>query len=210
MTKYLLLLLFILPFSLIAQRPTDLELWSGGTVNFKFNKKLSLDLREQIRFDNNISTVKKSFTELGLKIKLGKRFGLKPAYRFNIKPGATFEHRLSFDGNYKWSKKGFPLILGYRMRIQHKFINPKTYLRNKFQVKYKLSKLVDPFTAYELFFRFNGKNEFRVSRLTVGFDWRITKNFKISTFYRIQDDIFVNSPERQNIIGLMANFKLRP
>ena len=210
MRKYTLLILLILPFSLYAQKPNDLELWTGGTVNFKFSKILSLDVTEQVRFNTNITAYKKSFSEVGLKINLKKGFGLKPSYRFIVLPGAAFEHRLSFDGKYSWSKKGFPLTLGYRMRFQHSFIGSKSYLRNKIKVGYKLSKLVDPFAAYEIYFRFNGKNEFRVSRITIGLDWRITKKLHINIYYRIQDDIFIKNPERQHIIGLMLDYKFRP
>lgn len=210
MRKYAHLILLILPFSLYAQKPNDLELWTGAAINFKFNEVLSLDIAEQVRFDNNISSYQKSFSELGLQINLKKGFELKPSYRFTLLPGSAYEHRLSFDGQYSWSKKDFPLTLGYRMRYQHSFIGSKSYLRNKIKVGYKLSKLVDPFAAYEIFFRFNGKNEFRVSRITIGLDWRITKNLHVNTYYRIQDDIFVKDPERQHIIGLMLDYKFRP
>ncbi|UKN01096.1 DUF2490 domain-containing protein [Paracrocinitomix mangrovi] len=208
--KYTLIILLFLPTVLFGQKPSDLELWTGGTVNFKFNKLLSLDVTEQVRFNNNISSYKKSFTQVGLKINLPKGFGIVPAYRFNVEAGGVLDHRLSLDGTYKWDKKGFPLTVGYRMRFQHKFIDTKTYWRNKVKLGWKLSKLVDPFMAYELFFRFNGKNEFRVSRFTVGLDWRITKRFYVSTYYRLQDDIFVKNPERQHIIGLMLDYKFRP
>ncbi len=209
MRKFFLLLLLIVPLLSLAQRPTDLELWTGAKVNFKFNKKLSLDFREQIRFDNNISTYKKSFSELGLKYKVGKSFSIKPQYRLSVRQGSVFRHRISLDGNYKASKKGFPLIFKYRIRFQHRLFDPKTYWRNKLTLKYKLSKLVDPFAAYEVFFRFNGRNEFRVSRFTAGLDWRVSKNFEITSYYRLQDDIFIKSPERQHIIGLMVEYKIR-
>jgi len=208
--KYLLVLIFIIPLKLMAQKPSDLELWVGGRVNFKFNKTLSLDVLNQTRFDNKISTFDKTFLDFGLKIKLGKHFGLKPAYRFSMGAGNKFKHRVALDGTYKWSKKGFPFLIGYRMRFQQELFAKKTYLRNKIKVGYKLSKLVDPFLAYEIYFRFNKKNEFRVSRLTLGLDWRITKKLHVASYYRIQEDIFIGSPERQHIIGLMIDYKFRP
>ena len=60
-----------------------------------------------------------------------------------------------------------------------------------------------------MFFRLNGKNEFRVSRLTVGLDWKITKKIEVTTFYRLQDDIFIKAPERQHILGMMLTYKLK-
>lgn len=91
------------------------------------------------------------------------------------------------------------------MRFQHQFISSKTYLRNKIKIGYNLSKLVDPFIAYEAFFRFNTKNEFRVSKWKFGLDWKINKRLDLTTYYRFQDDIFIKKPEGQHIIGLMVD-----
>ena len=122
---------------------------------------------------------------------------------YNIDEEGKFEI-----GNYNWSKKGAPLSFGYRLRFQSLLGNNKTYVRNKLKFEYNLSKLVDPFMAYELFFRLNGKNEFRVSRITLGLDWRITKPLHLTTFYRLQDDIFIKNPERRHIIGVTLDYKL--
>lgn len=206
---YYTLLLVVLPFCLIAQKPSDLELWTGGTLNFKFSKNFSLDVTENVRFNNSISTYKKSFTELGLKIKLNDKFSIKPSYRAILGLNSSIDHRIFFDGNYKLNKKGFPLSLSYRMRVQHQFVSAKTYLRNKIKLGYNFTKLVDPFVAYEAFFRFNSKNEFRVSRLTFGLEWRINKKLEVTSYFRLQDDIFIKNPERQNIIGLMVEYKIR-
>ncbi len=209
MKKLFLTLALFFSFILSAQKPADVELWTGGTINYKLSKRLTLDVVEQVRFNNNVTTYKKSFTNVGLKIKLNKRYSVKPSYRFIVLPLTSFEHRVQLDGFYKWSKKKFPLTFAYRMRIQHQFISPKSYFRNKITVGYKLSKLVDPFLAYEIFFRFNGKNEFRVSRITVGLDWRINKRLYLTTYYRLQDDIFVKNPERQHIVGVLLDYDLK-
>lgn len=192
------------------QRPADFELWTGGEVGLKLNKKLGLSLSEQVRFNDTISSIKKTFTELGLKYKVGKNFSFKGNYRLTIPPNENILHRLALDANYQWKKKDTPLSFSYRLRFQHQFGKTRTYVRNKVKLGYNLSKLVDPFVAYELFFRFNRKNEFRISRLTAGLDWRVTKKFEITTYYRLQDDIFIKSPQRQHIFGLILSYKLKP
>ena len=209
MKSILYLIIIVIPFNILAQKPTDTELWTGGTINFKLTKRFALDVSEQVRFDNNISSYKKSFTNIGLKIKLNKHFSLKPSYRFIALPISTFDHRVSLDGYYKWKKKKIPLSFSYRMRFQHQFVSSKSYLRNKLTMGYNLSKLVDPFFAYEIFFRFNGKNEFRVSRFTLGLDWKINKRVGLTSYYRLQDDIFIKKPKRQHIIGIMLNYKIK-
>ena len=192
-----------------AQRPADFELWVGGELGFRLNKQLAVSLSEQVRFDDTISAIKKSFTEIGLKYKIGKGFSLKGNYRFIIPPGQNVLHRIALDGNYRWKKKGAPLSISYRLRYQHQFGKKRTYIRNKVKFGYNLTKLVDPFAAYEMFFRLNGKNEFRVSRLTVGLDWKITKKIEFTTFYRLQDDIFIKVPERQHVLGIILSYKLK-
>jgi len=206
---FISILFFLVTHFSSAQRPTDFELWTGGEVGVKLNKKFDVSLSEQVRFNDTISSLKKSFTELGIKYKVGKHFSLKGNYRFIIPPAQNSLHRLALDANYSWKKKGKPLSFNYRLRGQHQFGKQRTYIRNKVKFGYNMTKLVDPFVAYEIFFRLNGKNEFRVSRLTAGLDWKITKKFEITTYYRLQDDIFIKSPERQHIFGLMMSYKFK-
>lgn len=192
-----------------AQIPTDNELWSGGALDLKLNKKWSLGLKEQFRINNNISTLNQVFTELSGKYKVNKYFRLKANYRFVARPQKNNKTRLSLDILAKLKKKDFPLSFGYRMRFQRAVTsvskNTRSYIRNKFVVNYNLSKLVDPFIAYEIYFR-PDKKEFRVSRLTLGLDWKLNKRMELTSFYRIQRDINIKKPTRQNIIGVMFTY----
>ena len=208
--KYIYITLFfsLLPLVSFSQRPTDLELWTGAELEFKLNKKFSVSISEQVRFNDRVSSLKKSFTQVGMDYKIGKRFSLSGNYRFTFSPNENVSRRIALDANYKWKEKGKPVSIKYRLRYQNVFGGQRTYIRNKIKFDYNLSKLVYPSVAYELFFRLNGRNEFRVSRITLGLDWRITKQFEMTTFYRLQDDIFVNSPERQHIVGLMLAYEL--
>lgn len=203
----LVVLFFLVSQFSFGQRPSDLELWTGGEVGIKLSKKFSTSLAGQVRFDDTISALKKSLTEIGAHYKLGKRFSIKGIYRFTFPPNQTMQQRVAVDANYSWKEKGRPLSVKYRLRYQHVLGDTRTYVRNKIKFDYNLSKLVDPMIAYELFFRLNGKNEFRVSRLTIGLDWKITKQLELTTYYRLQDDIFVKSPERQHIIGLLMAYE---
>jgi len=199
--------------SLDAQTINDNQLWTGGTFGLKLNKKFSVSLREEFRLDNNMSSLKTDFTELGVKFKLNKHFSFAHRFRYIDVPNKKNKRRLSFDAYYSWKKKDFPLSFKYRFRFQDtkKFNSKKQandYIRNKFTLKYNASKLVDPYFAYEIYFRFDGKNEFRKTRITLGLDWRLSKKMGLTTFYRLQNDINVKTPTRLNIVGLTFAYNL--
>lgn len=192
---------------------TDNQLWTGASLGLKLNKKFTLKIREEFRFGNDISEKSTSFTDLGLKYKINKHFSLTPHFRFIDVPVKKNKRRLVLDLNYKWKKKDVPISFKYRLRIQDtKKIDSKKqasdYLRNKFEIGFNTSKLVDPFIAYELYYRFDNKNEFRKARFTLGLDWKINKQMGLTTYYRIQKDINVKNPVKLKIIGVSFSYNL--
>lgn len=209
--KKTLALIFILAaqFTSHAQKPSDLELWTGASFQYRMSKKWSIAIEEQFRFNDTISSLQKSFTEAGLKFRLGKGFAIAGNYRYSVYRTSANRHRVSGDLSYGFDKKGFPLVIDIRSRFQYTFNQNRTFLRNKIALSYKLSKLVDPYIQYEAFFRFNGKNEFRINRYTLGLDWRLMKELNLTTFFRIEDEINIKSPTQQKIIGLSLDYTLK-
>ena len=190
----------------VAAQSTDHELWTGASFGLKINKKWSASIEEQFRINQNISNLKQALTELGVKYKLGKHFALKGYYRFVGKPQKNNKNRLAIDLLANYKLKSIPLRFSYRLRLQNTVTansgNTKKYIRNKFGLSYNLSKLVDPFVSYELYYR-RAKSEFRVTRLTLGLDWRLNKRMSLTTYYRIQNYINVKNLRQRNIIGVM-------
>ena len=199
-----------------AQISTDTELWTGGTFKLRLYKKFRVDLKEQFRFNDTISSMKSTFTEIGSRYKIDKHFAVKGNYRYTIKPTKNNRSRFSLDAYYNWGRKKFPLALQYRLRFQDTKVSNSgrkyTNLRNKIKVDYNLTKIVDPFLSYELYYRFNKKNEFRTWRLTAALEWRLAKKFDLTTFYRYQKEINVKNPDAQHIIGIMLTYgaKIKP
>lgn len=192
------------------QRPADFELWADCSYELQLNKRFSVNIDEQFRFNDTISSLKKSFTQISVEFKLNKYLSFAGNYRYTVVPLDLNRHRISLDANLKLARKNFPLSFKYRIRFQdEEYGKRQTYLRNKVQFEYNLCKLVDPFVSYEMFLRFNGKNEFRISRFSAGLEWRILKNLSATTFYKLQDDIFIKKPERQHIFGISAAYKMK-
>lgn len=196
-----------------AQVATDTELWTGGGLNLKLNKKFKVYAEEQFRFNDTISSLKSSLTDVGIKYQINQHFSLSGDFRHTIREAKNNRNRYSLSATYKLGNKKNPLSLKYRLRFQDtkESVSEKkfTYMRNKFTLDYNLSKLVDPFFSYETYFRFNQKNEFRSWKIVAGLDWRLAKSIDLTTFYRYQKEINVKRPEAEHIIGLMLTYKIR-
>ena len=65
---FILLSLFVANNSLFAQTVSDNQLWTGASVGLKLNKKFTISLREEFRFDDNMSSRKLILLKLELNI----------------------------------------------------------------------------------------------------------------------------------------------
>lgn len=211
-----LLLLFSGSTVLFAQdgeEGTDTELWAGATLKVKVHKDLKVELEQQFRFDDGISAFDNAFSELSLRYNLNKYFKLKGSFRYSARNMDRNRKRYSLYLYYNWDKKKFPVSFQYRAGFQNDTEvwtdQQITFARNRIKLEYKNFKSITPFIAYEAFYRFNYRNEFRTSRYTGGLSWDIHPNLSTNIFYRIEQEINVKRPERQNIIGLMFIYNLK-
>lgn len=192
---------------------TDNELWTSASVRYKVNKKWRVDMEENLRFNFTNSSLRVAFTEVGGRYTINKRFNARLFYRYNGRPGRFNSHRLGFDFSASLRDKDFPLSAKYRFRFQNVVTEVtganRTNLRHKIGIKHNLSKLVDPWVSGEAYHRLNGKNEIQKLRLTIGATWRANKRMDINTFYRLQQEVNVRNPLRQNIFGLGLEYDLK-
>lgn len=214
---FLIVLLFI-SFS-TAQAQDDLvdtEFWTGATAKMKVNKKLKVELEQQLRLRDTASTLKSTFSELSLRWTLNKYFKLKGSYRYTVRYGEwqRNRNRISAFLYFKYEDKKIPISFQYRLGFQNdsevwtgQLI---TFARNRVKFKYTGHEWITPFLAYESFYRFNNRNEFRTDRYTGGISWQFTKQIEVNGFYRLEKEKNVDEPETQHIGGLMLiyNFKI--
>jgi len=213
MKKSLLIsLLFVLSLISRAQIPHDFEGWAGSNFKFKVSKKVSLNVGPEIRFDNNISTIKSVFTDVGLKLKLSRFWSLKWGIRFAQRPNNGIKLRGNFDVLFNVKKKKKKLSFRNRVRGQFGYAlqsgKNDFYIRDQVLFDYNLSKLVDPYVGGEIFFKTRSL-EFRQFRIFGGLDWKITKWWDVSTFYIYEREIFNANPKASNIVGLGSTFRLK-
>ncbi|MBI3135468.1 MAG: DUF2490 domain-containing protein [Bacteroidetes bacterium] len=205
------LFLILFQVNTFGQQNSDIQLWAGANVKVKLNKKWSMNLSPEFRFSDTIKTLNAAIAEAGVKYDLNKSIAFFSEYRYTLRPLQNDINRISLGATYSWSKKGFPLALSYRIKFQYSRNrnsgNSESYLRNKITLDYNLSKRLDPYLSYELFFLF-GKNEFRNTRYSLGFEWSFTKNLSLAVYYMYQREIYVKKPSVDHIFGLTLNYKL--
>lgn len=163
-------------------------------------------IEQQARFNDTLSSFKNTFTAVSWKWKMSKRFALKTTYRFTVVPDRNNHGRISGDLIYSWSKKKSDLRIKNRLRYQRRstFDSNKTasYIRNKLTFDYNASKLVDPYAAGEIFYRLDGKYEFRVWRFIGGLTWHINKKLDLKTYYQFEQEFNTKSNDRFHVFGV--------
>jgi len=207
-------------YTIVNAQVKDIQLWTGPTVKYNISKKIRLDFEQQFRFKENISTYNYTLSEFGLKYKLFEYLDLKATFRQSFLPSRNTGTEIS-DNNksrvYLDASTGIKIFntgikAGYRFRYEHSWENitlvPSDYLRNRFELDYNLSKLVDPYADWESFFRLNRKNEFRQNRCRIGLNWNISKKLNIDSYYLYMKDINVKNPETNFIIGLQVEYSI--
>lgn len=159
-----------------------------------------------------MSSYNRTFAEVGLKWRFSKRFSLKPNYRFSIDPNGPNTHRISGDLIYQSKKKKKDVRVKNRFRYQHKIesgsLQTTTYLRNKLTININASKLVDPYFFGEIFYRLNGRNEFRVWRAGAGLDWKLSKKLGLTTFYLYEREINKKNNNKVHVVGAVLEWSI--
>jgi hypothetical protein len=220
---FLATVVFICFHNLIKAQENDAELWSSIELKKKIGSKFKVSLKESLRFKENITRIKKGFAELGISYSINKFIATTLSYRYtkrqNIDFGYSNRHRLSVALSFNLKIDRFSL--SYRTRFESRYIDvyssddgkvPERYNRNKFGIEYNIKGLkITPFAAYEFYYQLNNpqKNEIDKMRYTAGFEYKINKRNKIGLFYRIQQEINVNNPIRNYIIGVSYIYKLK-
>lgn len=178
----------------------------------EFTKDWRFEVEQQYRFEDTLSTLNKSFTEMGVRYEFTDYFDVKGQYRYSVVENDRNEHRWSLDLSLEYDIDDFPVDVGYRFRVtdeKKSYTGEKsTYVRNRFSLDWNMSKLVDPYFEYENFYRLNQKKEWRTNRFTLGLEWKLSDEADLETFYRIEDEFNVEVPGKQYIFGLSLSYEV--
>jgi hypothetical protein len=196
-------------------------LWTSFSLEAKLTKKVSVNLSEELRFNENISELGTALTETGIAYKPNKNFQISGNYRFTQKhrtdDNYNLKHRFYID--VKYEKKVKPFKITFRSRWQDEFSQrghsdnagaSNFYLRNKLNIEWDMNKHFAPYLSTEVFSPVNYPREYFFDniRSSAGIEYTLTKNHKIDLYYMVQNELNVSNPETDFILGIGYSFKL--
>lgn len=212
--KKALFIFFFLPIFGFSQNQNDFRVWTGLSQEVDLSKKIELGFAQQIRFENNLTSIERHFYEVGLNFKLSKIYRISAAYRFSDEIN-TFNHRIQLDQslNHNLPNKFW---LKQRLRFQYNLDVPE-YQKDDYRIRYQLNlnkKFGKDFYLYtepEIFFRktFDFSNFYQY-RLEGGLTYEFGKGdpYKIQFYYIFEDEFNVIAPLRIHIIGFEFSISL--
>lgn len=218
---FLLIAIGVLLFTPAMGQVKDAGLWTSVSFEAKLVKKLSINISQEFRFNENITELGAALTDAGFSYKFNKHFQFAANYRFTqrykLENYYSFRHR--FYADVKYSHKIKPFEMSWRIRFQDQISDigrasdggiPEYYFRNKLGLKLDLDKSYKPYISLELFspLGYPRLNAFDGIRGTTGIEYDFSKHHKIDVYYMIQKELNVSNPETDFVIGLGYAYKL--
>jgi predicted porin len=194
------------------------EVWTGLTVRVKPLKRLTTEVEQQFRFQNNFANLFSRFTEIGIGYDITSRLNVHAAYRHTDR--TTTERvdddrqRISAEASYTIGSDNTDFALSYRLRYQSAQEisgegNRDNLIRNRLALDYNLTKRAQPYLSTEVFYKLAPANETRAFWLTMGLKSKIGKSFGLNTFYRIEKELNTKRPQTNLIVGVMLTYRLK-
>ena len=190
---------------------TENESWTKISFEKKISSKLKIELSQGLRLNEKIENIKLAFFEGSILYKASNGIKIGIPYRYTILDD-KIKHRLSLEGSYQLSYK----YLRFKSRLEYYRIysngnfhaedgtNLGDLFRNKFTIKLKTEKIIQPYISTELFFLYNtGNNSFDEYRTSCGLEIDLPKKKSINLFYLLKKEGISNSNQNEvNIFGL--------
>jgi hypothetical protein len=197
-----------------SQLASDAKLWSGISVSKKVND-FKFSIAKEVRFDENMSHLDKSFGEIGSQYKINKTLYVELNYRFNRDNDYSTEsyqliHRVDFGLSYK--RKVDKFRLKWRSKIQLKSAstdeNNPLVIRNKMSIKYKINKKIAPYIAYEFYYQLNTENCINRNRISLGSSFKVTDQTDLKMFYLFENKFNVKNIQHNHVYGISYSIDL--
>jgi hypothetical protein len=214
--KTLLIAVFtLLSFLKLSAQTNDAQLWADLKLDYKLSSNASIYGQVGSRFSENISKIGMGFTELGADYELNKTWEIGASYRFysSRKNEDLYSNRHKFNLDLSFKKSFYLLSLKLRTRAQMSFKDiyssddgkiPAFEWRNKFELKYKLTKKIKPFFYFECYLPLSNSEPFELTKTkySLGIEYKINKRNSFEIYYLYQAQQHKNDPDRDFVTGI--------
>ena len=200
---------------------TDFGAIVGAGYSGKIVKGFGYSVEGEVKTSGNFTEFNRFKASAGLGYSFWKsRFKVSADFDYILKNRETYlENRYRVSGGLTYSEKirSFKLSLRSKYqasfydesRAEHKF-NPKTYVRNRFEISYSFfSKPVKLYASTEMFIRLYKKDARFIDemRTVVGVTYRLNKNNSLDFYLRSDNEVQVKNPANIYYIGIGYSFK---
>ena len=201
-----LMMYFIIPQKIIAEN--DKELWNSIGIKKKLPNSFELELEQSLRFKDQMSSFKQTFTELSASYEIIDDLKLFIPIRYALFRDKE-KKRLSIGGSYKYDYK--LANIRYRIKLQRTHEDnesPIDFLRQKLSLEYKMNKKLRPFISGEVSYNYKLKKyQYDENRFSFGVSLNLSKSRKIKIFYiRKLEKITKSNPDLINVFGAGYDF----
>ena len=186
----------------------DKELWNSIGIKTNLPNSLELDLEQSLRFGDQMSSFKQTFTELSVSYEIIDDLKLFIPIRYALFKDKE-KKRLSIGGSYKYDYK--LANIRYRIKLQRTHEDnepPADLFRQKISLEYKINKTLRPFISGEVSHNYKMKKyQYDENRLSFGVGLNLSKSRKIKIFYiRKLEKITKSNPDLINVFGAGYDF----
>lgn len=218
--SFFLILLGITAFMQVSGQETkvvsDLQLWTGASIEKTWKKTWTLSLQEEIRFKHDISEINNYFTELGLRYRINKNFALEGGYRYtrDKKSDGSYENLSRYNLDLRYRGRLDFITIDYRLRYQKEVegfnlfdqsADYEKYVRNRIRIRYDDFQRIKPYVSAEIFqlFRPDYYGELEFIRVVGGIKYEAGKLGSIDLGFGFNREFEENDP------AMIYQFKVR-
>jgi len=219
--KSLLPLLFIMMiFNDLSSQNSDFQTWTSLGLEKKFNKKITVELEQELRMVDNSRSAGTILTDVGIAYRPLKWFKASGNYRFILRrlSNGSYDDRYRFYVNAHFRHKTGFADYSLRSRFQQQFSdlsredfgNPENYLRNKFTFKPQVNHKIMPYASAESYHNLSKDMWVDPSdiRTEIGAEYKTRHNQTLNLYFLYQQELRSKKNDSEYIFGISYLFTL--
>jgi len=218
MVQRFLIILLLFPLFAQSQQREDLRFWASASYSHDLNKKWTIGIDNEARWENNASRLGRYFFEPTVRYNVSDLFRIQLQHRFIRDFSDRWwgnRNRVTLDAVFRIKQARWRYLLRTRFQYERNgygFIDetqsiPELYARQSAKVNYKINRFWEPFVSAEVRILiqddavpgFIGIDRFR---LKAGTDYNLSRKLTLGAFIMMQEEINRPRNDRLTVLGL--------